>query len=111
MGDLDVTMSKWHASTDSNPHTSERIMNFNKIVNIPGCKQTRGSKTQILRSYSQEPEGDVIGLLLLSATKVEDVPYAHYFTVNESIMVYTREDHVMLSIYVEVIWIKSTMLK
>ena len=111
MGDLDVTMAKWQLSSDPEQQTAERIMNFNKIVNIPGCKQTRGSKTQLLRTYGLKPSEDIMGLLMLSSTKVEDVPYANYFTVNESFMAYIRDGHVVLSIYIEVVWIKSTMLK
>lgn len=58
-----------------------REIKFFKPVNLPGLASTRGVKVQRLRKFG------TIGLLLYSVTKLEDVPAADAFSVDDVIAV------------------------
>lgn len=58
-----------------------REIKFFKPVNLPGLASTRGVKVQRYRRF-----GDV-GLVLCSSTRLEDVPAADTFSVEDMIAV------------------------
>ena len=94
----------------------ERSMSFLKLVNIPGLSSTRGRKTQTWRTYVYGEE--CIGSIVQSTTTLSDVPYADAFVVQESIIVRllpaasSREQpSVTVSVYIQVQWSKSVMIK
>ena len=84
-----------------------RDMKFFKPVNLPGLKDTRGVKIQRLRKFG------TYGLLVCSCTKLEDVPSADTFSVDDMLAVTSIEGgtKVMVEINFQVTFIKSTMLK
>ena len=91
-------------------------MSFLKVVNIPGLKSTRGTKSQVWRNYVF---GDTcIGSILQSTSVLTDVPYADAFVVQESIIVRLLPTanslelpSVCVSIYIQVHWNRSIMMK
>lgn len=58
-----------------------REIKFFKPVNLPGLASTRGVKLQRLRKF-----GDY-GLMVYSSTRLEDVPAADTFSVDDIIAV------------------------
>jgi len=59
-------------------------------VNLPGLASTRGVKLQKYRKF------DDIGLILCSSTRLEDVPCADSFSVEDTLVVSSR---VLLAIF------------
>lgn len=89
-----------------------RELKFFKPVNLPGLKCTRGTKVQRYRRF-----GDY-GLVLCSSTRLEDVPAADTFSVEDTISVRSLEGgggggggRVAVEITFEVKFIKPTMFK
>ena len=58
-----------------------REMKFFKPVNLPGLASTRGVKLQKYLRF------DDIGLILCSSTRLEDVPCADSFSVEDTLVV------------------------
>lgn len=58
-----------------------REMKFFKPVNLPGLASTRGVKLQKYLRF------DDIGLILCSSTRLEDVPCADSFSVEDTVVV------------------------
>jgi hypothetical protein len=85
--------------------SSSRDMKFMKVVNLPGLKQTRGIKIQQLKRFGSS------GAILLTSTRLDDVPMADTFSVEEMIIVKASDDKVLVDVFLEVKFIKYTMLK
>jgi hypothetical protein len=77
--DSNVVMTAWQ--TAGAAHELGREIKFFKPVNLPGLASTRGVKLQNYRRF-----GDV-GLLLSSSTRLEDVPAADAFSVDDTLEV------------------------
>jgi len=114
IGDLNMNLTKWTAPVggEGDPKvitTSTRDMKFLKVVNLPGLKQTRGIKIQKCQRFGN------MGLILQTSTRLDDVPMADSFSVEESVVVRPVGDgaggEVTVEMYLEVKFIKYTMLK
>ena len=112
LGDQNMSLNKWSspvAVTAENLNSvlvSDRDMKFMKIVNLPGLKQTRGVKIQKLKRYGDK------GMILQTSTRLDDVPMADAFSVEDVIVVRaTDANTVQLDVYLEVKFLKYTMLK
>ena len=77
--DSDVVLSPW--DTMSPTLGSTREMKFFKPVNLPGLASTRGVKLQRYKHFED------IGLILYSSTRLEDVPAADTFSVEDVLIV------------------------
>jgi len=84
-----VVLSNW--DTTNLPHLRE--MKFFKPVNLPGLASTRGIKLQ--KCYYFED----VGLILSSSTRLQDVPAADTFTV-EDVMIVSAYICVCMSMYI-----------
>lgn len=82
-----------------------RELKFFKPVNLPGLKSTRGVKVQRYRRF-----GDV-GLVICSSTRLEDVPAADTFSVDDMLSVEAADDGVRVQITFEVKFLKTTMFR
>lgn len=77
--DTNVVMTSWEPMTQS--LGSGRELRFFKPVNLPGLASTRGVKVQRFVRF-----GDV-GLIVCSSTRLEDVPAADTFSVDDVLAV------------------------
>lgn len=103
-GDEDVIDEDWQ--TTSTKFGDSKVIHFNKIVNLPGLRATRGKKVQRFKRF-----GDA-GLILCSSTLLEDVPCADCFSVDDLCAVIVKpEGKLEIELSFEVKFIKSTMLK
>ncbi len=89
--DTNLVVSSW--STMSTEMGSGREIKFFKPVNLPGLASTRGVKLQRYRKF-----GDY-GLMVFSSTRLEDVPAADTFSVDDIVAV----SLIVLSLAVEMI--------
>lgn len=78
-------MTLW--SNLNSPLGADREIKFFKPVNLPGLASTRGVKLQRYRKF-----GDY-GLILLSSTRLEDVPAADTFSVDDVLTVSNMPSH------------------
>lgn len=79
MKDTDVALGSWSEMSSSLGCTRE--MKFFKPVNLPGLASTRGVKLQRYKHYED------IGIILYSSTRLEDVPAADTFSVDDTLIV------------------------
>ncbi len=79
MKDTNVIVSPWSAM--SSALGAGREIKFFKPVNLPGLASTRGVKLQRFKKF-----GDY-GLLVFSSTRLEDVPAADTFSVDDIVAV------------------------
>ena len=77
MKDSQVVLNPW--DTSSSPYNRE--MKFFKPVNLPGLASTRGVKIQKYQYFEDA------GLYLCSSTRLQDVPAADCFTVEDVLIV------------------------
>ena len=77
--DNSLVMSSWTVMPSS--LGSGREIKFFKPVNLPGLASTRGVKLQKYRRF------DDVGLILCSSTRLEDVPAADSFSVEDTVVV------------------------
>ena len=116
MGDSQLDVTNWSnmRAVEHENLGSGREIKFFKPVNLPGLKETRGVKLQKYQRFGAE------GLIVHSSTRLEDVPAADTFTVEDVVAVRkpTTEEcdgdinaHAMVEISFEVRFIKSTFLK
>jgi hypothetical protein len=102
--DTNVVMSAWQGVEASNEKT--RDIKFFKPVNLPGLASTRGVKLQKYRKFGEA------GLLLSSSTRLEDVPAADTFSVDDTLEVTAvNAESVSVTISFQVTFIKSTFLR
>jgi hypothetical protein len=78
--DNSLVCSKW-AETPGLGFT--RDIKFFKPVNLPGLASTRGVKLQRYKNFED------VGLILCSSTRLEDVPCADSFSVDDTLVVRT----------------------
>ena len=107
--DTSLELSAW-ADMPSTLLGKTRELKFFKPVNLPGLKSTRGVKVQRYRRF-----GDA-GLVVCSSTRLEDVPAADTFSVEDMISVQqvltaTGEEAVQVEITFEVFFLKTTMFR
>jgi hypothetical protein len=111
IGDLHMNLTKWTVpvggADTKTVSISTRDMKFMKVVNLPGLKQTRGIKIQKCQRFGDK------GLILQTSTRLDDVPMADSFSVEEAVVVraVAGSDEVVVESYLEVKFIKYTMLK
>jgi len=104
VNDTNLEISEW--SEMSSNLGSCREMKFLKPVNLPGLKSTRGIKVQRYRRFGNA------GLIVCSSTRLEDVPAADTFSVEDIVAVQrVDDDNVSVEITFEVKFIKSTLFK
>lgn len=104
--DTKLELSKWNGDISAQSQGMDRDLKFFKPVNLPGLASTRGVKLQRYKRF-----GDV-GLTCCSSTRLEDVPAADCFSVDDSIVVRSSgEKEVTVDISFEVVFLKSTFLK
>lgn len=138
--DTNVVPTTWKKTP--NDFEFEREIKFFKPVNLPGLASTRGVKLQKLRLYFKKPslvssslidnadptlddgsevnpseisiEND-IGFVLYSCTRLEDVPSAHCFSVDDVVVVKnistSNIPKIEVDISFQVTFIRSTMMK
>ncbi len=114
IGDSEVVATPWAAA---DTHTPTREIKFFKPVNLPGLKSTRGVKLQSVKRYG------TAGLILRSSTRLEDVPAADTFSVEDVVIVRrigraasssavsNHSDRCSIEIYFEVKFHKSTFIR
>ena len=104
VNDTNLDMSAWAETSSSMGLVRE--MKFLKPVNLPALKSTRGVKLQRYRSFGNH------GLVVCSSTRLEDVPAADTFSVEDMLAVHRIDDeNVFVEITFEVKFIKSTLFK
>ncbi len=81
VNDQDIEMGPW-IPCGSNEY--QRELKFMKPVNLPGLVATRGVKYQQLRRPSE------CGFILTSSTRLEDVPCADCFSVDDVLVVHAE---------------------
>ncbi|RYH10239.1 DUF4782 domain-containing protein, partial [archaeon] len=101
--DTNVVMSGWQSLASDSEKT--RDIKFFKPVNLPGLASTRGVKLQKYKRFGN------VGLLLSSSTRLEDVPAADTFSVDDTLEVTASGDSVVVSISFQVTFLKSTFLR
>ncbi len=79
--DTNLVATPWSELSSSLGHCRE--IKFFKPVNLPGLASTRGVKVQRFRRFEN------IGLVICSSTRLEDVPAADTFSVEDMISVTT----------------------
>lgn len=96
--DTQVSCDQWSDS----PLGKHRDLRFFKPVNLPGLKDARGVKIQRFKTFG------TYGLLLYSVTKLEDIPAADAFSVDD-VMAVTAigENQVSIEISFQVTFVKS----
>mmetsp|Transcript_9921 Transcript_9921/g.13614 ORF Transcript_9921/g.13614 Transcript_9921/m.13614 type:complete len:401 (-) Transcript_9921:1282-2484(-) len=83
-----------------------REMKFFKPVNLPGLASTRGVKVQRMKRFEDS------GAIVCSCTRLEDVPAADTFSVDDVMTVKAvGPSSVSVEITFQVTFIKSTMMK
>lgn len=103
VNDKDVIMSSW---TECGGNEFQRELKFMKPVNLPGLASTRGIKYQQLRRPNE------CTFVLNSSTRLEDVPSADCFSVDDVLIVHADgSQQVSVSISFEVAFVKSTMMR
>ena len=103
VNDTNLEISEW---AESSSMGYVREMKFLKPVNLPALKSTRGVKVQRYRKFGN------YGLVICSSTRIEDVPAADTFSVEDMIAVHKLDDNnVFVEITFEVKFIKSTLFK
>ena len=107
--DTSLELSAW-ADMPNTLLGKARELKFYKPVNLPGLKSTRGVKVQRYRRF-----GDA-GLVVCSSTRLEDVPAADTFSVEDMVSVQrvhgpAGEDMVQVEITFEVYFLKTTIFK
>lgn len=103
VNDKDVVMSSW---TECGGNEFQRELKFMKPVNLPGLASTRGIKYQQLRRPNE------CTFVLNSSTRLEDVPSADCFSVDDVLIVHADgSQQVVVSISFEVAFVKSTMMR
>jgi hypothetical protein len=97
-------MSPW---TEIGHLEYQRDIKFLKPVNLPGLASTRGVKYQHYQRFGDH------GLVLSSSTRLEDVPCADCFSVEDILTVCSDGDgeHVLINISFEVVFMKSTFMR
>lgn len=96
-------MSSW---TECGGNEFQRELKFMKPVNLPGLASTRGIKYQQLRRPNE------CTFVLNSSTRLEDVPSADCFSVDDVLIVHADgSQQVSVSISFEVAFVKSTMMR
>lgn len=96
-------MSSW---TECGRNEYQRELKFMKPVNLPGLASTRGIKYQQLRRPNE------CTFVLNSSTRLEDVPSADCFSVDDILIVHADgAQQVSVSISFEVAFVKSTMMR
>jgi hypothetical protein len=118
VGDSQLSASPWSSmsAADMGNLGSGREIKFFKPVNLPGLKETRGVKLQKYQRYGS------LGLIVHSSTRLEDVPAADTFTVEDVVTVrtldsseledgYSVDQCVEVTVSFEVKFIKSTFLR
>eukprot|EP01031_Cornospumella_fuschlensis_P032380 gene32380-39157_t len=101
--DTNVVMSVWQTLGSESEKT--RDIKFFKPVNLPGLASTRGVKLQKYKRFGNA------GLLLSSSTRLEDVPAADTFSVDDTLEVTAAGDSVVVTITFQVTFLKSTFLR
>ena len=104
-----MVLSNWEkepaTANTVNSHSS-RTMKFMKVCNLPGLKQTRATKSQKWRKCG------TVGLVLYTSTKLDDVPMADCFTVEDCFTVKAiGADKISVDATMEVKFVKSTMMR
>jgi hypothetical protein len=77
--DTNLSVSSWEELSSSLGFG--RDLKFFKPVNLPGLASTRGVKIQRYRKFGE------YGLILCSSTRLEDVPAADTFSVDDVLAV------------------------
>jgi len=104
VNDTNLEMSGWSEMSSNLGYCRE--MKFLKPVNLPGLKSTRGIKVQRYRRFGNA------GLIVCSSTRLEDVPAADTFSVEDIVAVQRIDDeNISVEITFEVKFIKSTLFK
>eukprot|EP01039_Chlorochromonas_danica_P010075 gene10075-11151_t len=102
--DTKVVMTSW--SEPSPGLGVGREIRFFKPVNLPGLASTRGVKVQRLRKFG------TYGMILYSVTKLEDVPAADAFSVDDLLGAYVvGENKIMIEISFQSTWVKSSFMR
>lgn len=102
--DTNLVASPWEEIPGASSFGRE--IKFFKPVNLPGLASTRGVKIQKYRKF-----GDY-GLLLWSSTRLEDVPAADTFSVDDVLAVNVLSDKsINVEITFQVTFLKSTYMK
>eukprot|EP01034_Spumella_vulgaris_P021515 gene21515-27550_t len=108
--DTNLAATPWSELSSSLGHCRE--IKFFKPVNLPGLASTRGVKVQRFRRFEN------VGLVLCSSTRLEDVPAADTFSVEDMISVKALDPQssggcasVAVEITFQVTFIKSTYMK
>jgi hypothetical protein len=104
-GDNSMVLPPW-TRDQYDASSSTRTMNFMKVCNLPGLKQTRAAKTQ---KWSR---CGAAGSVIYTTTKLEDVPFADVFTVDDCFIIKAMgPNQVLVEATMEVKYVKSTMMK
>ena len=99
-----MDLSAW--KTEGDAARSSRAMKFMKVCNLPGLKQTRATKSQKWCRCGGA------GSVIYTSTKLDDVPFATVFVVDDCISVKAVDgNHVSLTHTMEVKFVQSTMMK
>ena len=94
------------SNADNSSVGMTREIKFFKPVNLPGLKSTKGVKVQRLHRFGPH------GLIIHSSTRLEDVPAADTFSVEDVICVkYNDDKTVSVDISFEVRFHKRTFIK
>lgn len=103
-----MVLSEWEkepSAVEPNSH-STRSLKFMKVCNLPGLKETRATKSQKWRKCGS------VGYVVYTSTKLDDVPFADTFLVDDVVFIKAVDKHhVALEAYMEVKFVKSTMMK
>ena len=103
-GDKDVETTEWKESSSTFGYT--RDMRFLKPVAVPAKPYARALMTQRYKRF-----GDY-GFTIASSTRMEDVPYCDFFTVEVLLSARTTgENELTMMAYYEVKFIQSTMFR
>ena len=102
--DTNLVTSPWSELTSA--LGQGRDIKFFKPVNLPGLASTRGVKIQRYRRFND------YGLVVCSCTKLEDVPAADAFSVDDMIAVKANDSGgITVEITFQVTFVKSTFMK
>eukprot|EP00604_Paraphysomonas_vestita_P002774 CAMPEP_0174820784 /NCGR_PEP_ID=MMETSP1107-20130205/4821_1 /TAXON_ID=36770 /ORGANISM="Paraphysomonas vestita, Strain GFlagA" /LENGTH=445 /DNA_ID=CAMNT_0016036771 /DNA_START=318 /DNA_END=1652 /DNA_ORIENTATION=+ len=103
-GDKEIVVTPWE--DDSTALGSAREIRFLKPVAIPGMPYARAKKIQRYRRYGN------VGVLVCSSTRMEDVPAADTFTVEDCVSVKsTGPKEVLVEANFDIKWLKSTFFR
>jgi hypothetical protein len=102
--DTNLVASAWEEIPSASSYGRE--IKFFKPVNLPGLASTRGVKIQKYRKFGDH------GLLVWSSTRLEDVPAADTFSVDDVLAVnVVSETQVNVEITFQVTFLKSTYMR